>query len=108
MPVATRSIHEPYRNCAADAGSAPAVAILATPNYFLGAVMENEFRQCPCGCTRFAPGPRGGLSWNVTCVACGARFNILLEPGCPVLLINDLPGGKPPVQPSWIIELESQ
>jgi hypothetical protein len=42
MPVATRSIHEPYRNCATIAVSTFTVAFLATANYFLGAVREME------------------------------------------------------------------
>jgi len=33
-------------------------------------------RMCPdCGAAKIADGPRGGLSVNVTCEECGARFN---------------------------------
>jgi hypothetical protein len=32
---------------------------------------------CPdCGCGVFRPGPRGGLSQNIECAQCKARFNV--------------------------------
>jgi hypothetical protein len=40
----------------------------------LAAVQRHE---CPfCGHQGFAQGPRGGLSVNVACPGCGARFNL--------------------------------
>jgi hypothetical protein len=36
-----------------------------------------DSEECPdCGCGIFRPGPRGGLSQNVECAQCGARFNV--------------------------------
>jgi hypothetical protein len=36
-----------------------------------------EKEECPdCGGFIFRPGPRGGMSQNIECVGCGARFNI--------------------------------
>jgi hypothetical protein len=33
--------------------------------------------ECPdCGNYMIVPGPRGGLSRNVSCDACGSRFNV--------------------------------
>jgi hypothetical protein len=32
---------------------------------------------CPdCNGTIFRPGPRGGISQNIECVACGSRYNV--------------------------------
>jgi hypothetical protein len=44
------------------------------------------FRQCPhCGSWHFLPGPTAGLSENVECEGCGARFNVAYLPGGPFL-----------------------
>jgi ribosomal protein S27E len=33
--------------------------------------------RCPdCGGRQIIPGPRGGLSQNLTCGGCGSRFNV--------------------------------
>lgn len=70
--------------------------------------MMTPFRQCACGCTRFAPGPRGGASWNVACLQCGHRFNLALLAGEPAMLVNDIgPGEQPAGAAPWIIELEA-
>jgi hydrogenase maturation factor HypF (carbamoyltransferase family) len=32
---------------------------------------------CPdCKCNSFEDGPRGGVSQNIRCTACGSRFNV--------------------------------
>jgi transcription elongation factor Elf1 len=47
----------------------------------------DRFTACTfCGHTRFYEGPSGGLSQNITCSKCGARFNIGLLPDGPILL----------------------
>lgn len=39
------------------------------------------FTRCPhCGSCAFRPGPRGGVSLNVFCLRCRARYNIALLP----------------------------
>ena len=39
---------------------------------------------CPdCGGTIFRPGPRGGISQNIECVHCLARFNVARHPAVP-------------------------
>lgn len=46
-----------------------------------------RFTACTfCGQDSFYEGPSGGASQNITCSNCGARFNIGLIPGGPVLL----------------------
>jgi len=72
------------------------------------------FTACPhCEGRRFVPGPQGGMSINVMCIGCCARFNIVLptimRPEAPVLLVNVL--GPPIGEPAdltgvaWLIEL---
>jgi transcription elongation factor Elf1 len=52
----------------------------------------DQFTGCTfCGHDRFYEGPCGGLSVNLTCTRCGARFNIGCFPTGPVLL-NTLSG----------------
>ena len=54
--------------------------------------LVDYFRKCSfCGWDRFYEGPSGGLSQNMTCSRCGARFNIGLLPDGPILL-NTLSG----------------
>jgi hypothetical protein len=37
-----------------------------------------KYNRCPdCGCDGFLEGPSGGLSQNVECAGCGARFNMM-------------------------------
>lgn len=48
-----------------------------------------------CGGRDFNEGPRGGLSVNITCRGCGARYNVLFHPLVPPLLINELSGPAP-------------
>jgi hypothetical protein len=44
-------------------------------------VSEPFFKACSfCGRAAFADGPRGGVCVNVTCLYCGARFNIFEIP----------------------------
>jgi len=46
-----------------------------------------QFTACTfCAHDRFYEGPSGGVSQNITCSNCGARFNIGLIPGGPILL----------------------
>ena len=53
------------------------------------------FKCCPaCGSTRFWTGPRGAACLNVTCTTCGDRFNLLIHPGAPVMLVNELPAAE--------------
>ena len=39
-----------------------------------------------CGSTSYYEGPTGGVAMNIKCADCGARFNIGLIPGGPILL----------------------
>jgi transcription elongation factor Elf1 len=57
----------------------------------------DQFTACIfCGHTRFYEGPSGGLSQNITCSNCGARFNIGLLPDGPILLdVLSEPTDKP-------------
>jgi len=51
------------------------------------AVPVGRFTSCIyCACGEFFEGPSGGASQNVICTHCGARFNIGVVPGGPVLL----------------------
>jgi hypothetical protein len=46
-----------------------------------------RFERCRwCLGESFYEGPSGGLSQNITCSTCGARYNIGLMPGGPVLI----------------------
>src|SRR5262245_30469639 len=39
------------------------------------------FRECYfCGSQAYYEGPSGGLSMNITCAGCGARFNVAFLP----------------------------
>lgn len=41
-------------------------------------VVALDAGKCPdCGGTKFLEGPHGGLSVNIKCAKCGARFNIV-------------------------------
>jgi hypothetical protein len=53
----------------------------------------NDCLYC-CG-VEFELGPRGGASRNITCIGCGARFNIVDHPGVPRFLVNVLSGPAP-------------
>jgi hypothetical protein len=65
-----------------------------------------ELGVCPfCSRVHFMSGPRGGMSTNIECSACGARFNVL-----PVELGRDTGWGQvigeptrepPPYRPWW-------
>lgn len=38
-----------------------------------------KYKQCPdCGCDQFYDGPGGGISQNIICVSCGAKFNMTM------------------------------
>jgi len=53
------------------------------------------FKCCPsCSSTRFWTGPRGGAPLNVTCTVCGDRFALLVHPGEPTLLYDELPAAE--------------
>ena len=43
-----------------------------------------------CGGVRFFDGPRGGAAMNCICCQCGASYNLLVHPGAPIMLINEL------------------
>lgn len=46
-----------------------------------------QFTACTfCGTSEFYEGPSGGVSQNIKCAKCGARFNIGLIPDGPILL----------------------
>ena len=46
-----------------------------------------RFTACTyCHSEEFYEGPSGGVSQNIKCAKCGARFNIGLIPGGPILL----------------------
>src|SRR5262249_38091498 len=41
----------------------------------------DKFSQCyHCGDTGYYEGPAGGLSMNITCAGCGARYNVYIMP----------------------------
>ena len=47
----------------------------------------DRFERCRwCLGESFYEGPSGGASQNITCATCGARYNIGLIPGGPILL----------------------
>jgi hypothetical protein len=48
---------------------------------------------CPCG-GMLCEGPRGGLSINVKCVACGNEYNIPPRPWLPQEISSLLRDGK--------------
>ena len=57
------------------------------PKYKPHGSRVSRFTKCSfCGSGEFYEGPQGGAAMNVTCAGCGARFNIGLVPGGPVLL----------------------
>jgi hypothetical protein len=70
--------------------------------------MMAPFAGCDCGSRTFAPGPAGGMSTNIACVRCGARYNVVLptitRPG-PVLLINRLDALPAAVVSGYTIEI---
>lgn len=46
----------------------------------------NRFTRClHCHGTQFYEGPEGGLSINLECAECGARYNVFRAPGGPYL-----------------------
>jgi hypothetical protein len=54
----------------------------------------SDFTGClHCGGTRFYDGPHGGWCVNITCVECGARYNVLIHPALPQpILVDELSG----------------
>lgn len=71
-----------------------------------------RFTGCPhCESVRFLPGPRGGMSQNIACERCGARFNVaFFGRGFPPVLLEELSGPgdvDPDLFGGYIIELVS-
>jgi len=51
------------------------------------------FNACTyCGSDQLVRGPRGGACANVFCIRCGAKFNVVLQPGMSVVLVDTLTG----------------
>ena len=53
-----------------------------------------------CGCTEFLEGPCGGLSVNVECDRCGARFNFMPPYGADLISGPTKPYTKLPDPPA--------
>jgi len=59
------------------------------------------FSECyHCGSTGYYEGPTGGLSMNITCSGCGARFNVCFLPD-GIYFQEELSGPKPGWNP-WV------
>lgn len=49
------------------------------------------FKKCRvCGSTKFWTGPRGGAALNVMCIGCRQCYNLLVHPGAPIMLIEEI------------------
>jgi len=64
----------------------------------LNKVNIDRFTSCIyCDSPEYYEGPTGGVAMNIKCAQCGARFNIGLIPGGPIL-IDKLSG---PTEEPW-------
>jgi hypothetical protein len=65
----------------------PPAPLSTTPEKQIKGEAVQRFTRCTfCGCESFYEGPSGGAAQNIKCADCGARFNIGLVPGGPVLI----------------------